>query len=185
MTSMQRVERLGETERLRMVIQAYRIFFRSIVFKGLPDMAEKIAGPAAFVDEAEIVMEGAELAIRNLLKALHGIVRIPEGDVLDKLHVYEECHNAIAKLVDGHAPLFRIRREGNRVVLEADECPHGGEPSPNVMAVYVGIVAGVIRALGGKAYPARSGKLRNYIRENGVYIVYPIEGECKIVVEKV
>ena len=184
MACIQEAEVMSESERLRMVIKAYRTFFRSIVFRGLPDMAEKIAGPAAFVDEAEIVMEGAELAISHLLRALHGLVHIPEGDILDKLHIYEECHGAIAKLVDGHAPLFRIRREGNRAILEADECPHGGEPKPNIMAVYVGIVAGVVRALGGKAYPARSEKSKHYIHEKGVYIVYPVEGECKIVVEK-
>lgn len=168
-----------------MIIQAYRTFFRSIVFHGLPEMTEKIAGPAAFIDEAEVVMRGAELAIRQLLEALKGIIDIPEGDILDKLHIYEECHATMSKLVDGGAPAFSMRREGDRVILEAEKCPHGGEPTPNAMAVYAGIIAGIIRALGGKAYPVKSEKVKRHIHEKNVYLVYPVEGKCKIIIEKV
>ena len=172
-------------ERLKKLIRAYQAFFRSIVLQGLPEIMEKVLGPAAFGDEAEVVMRGAELAAANLLEAMSGMVEVPEGDLLEKLRLHEKCHEVSKRLLgDPLYPMFNMRREGDRMIFEADRCPHGGEPTLTAMGVYAGIIAGVIRALGAKAYPVRSPEAKKHLHEEGVYIVYPVEGECKIIVER-
>ncbi len=172
-------------ERLKKLIKAYQAFFRSIVLQGLPEIMERVLGPAAFSDEAEVVMRGAEIAAAQLLEAMSGMVEIPEGDLLDKLRLHEICHEVSKKLLgDPLYPMFKMRREGDRVVFEADRCPHGGEPTATNVGVYAGIIAGVIRALGAKAYPIRHPEAKKLIRDKGAYVVYPEEGACRIIVEK-
>ncbi len=176
-------------QRLMMVLRAYQAFFRSLAFGELPRMAYRFLGRSGFAVVSEALARATIAALPALVEATKGIAQMPEGDMMDKLGYHFSCHSAARQITnDMTIGLFTPKRvDKNKLVFEANKCPQDISDNPLVPAAYVGVVVGVLRALGQKAYAASSAEDVKYLRgRGGVYVVYPDMGEkCRIVVEYV
>lgn len=177
----------SDTKRIEMVLRAYQAYFRSLAFQELPKMAYQYLGEAGFVEVAEALARATIAALPALIEATKGLVEMPESkDPLDVLPLHFQCHSKAIEITgDQSIGLFRAVRESpNRLVFEAVHCPYGIE-NPLVLASYVGIVVGVLRALGAKAYALSKPESKKYIREGYVVWGEKTDETCRIVVEKI
>ncbi len=176
-----------EYHRLKMTLKAYQAFFRSLAFSELPRMAYQFLGGAGFAEVVEALARATIAALPSLIEATRGIAEMPSGDTLDKLAYHYTCHSAAREITkDMTIGLFKpVRVDRNKLVFEADKCPHSIEDNPLVPAAYVGVIVGVLRALGAKAYGVSDPKARRHLAgRGGVYMVYPdVKERCRIVVE--
>ena len=169
-----------------MVARAYQAFFQSLAFHALPKIVHRYLGDAGFVDIVEALAEATIAALPHLLEATKGMVEVPGGDPLEKLVLHMRCHEAARRILgDESVGIFRVERlDENRVLFRAERCPHSGD-SPLLIASYIGVIVGVLRALGARAYGARSREyVRHLARGGEVYAVYPAGEGCSIVVER-
>ncbi|BEP18370.1 hypothetical protein PYJP_17220 [Pyrofollis japonicus] len=178
---------MEDRDKLSMILRAYQVYFRKLAFDQLPRIAEKYLGEAGFRVVADALAEATVAALPGLIEATKDIVSIPKGDFLKVLEVHYSCHSAARSItLDESIGLFTPKRiSDNRLELVSEQCPFGAKGLQ--LAAFVGVVVGVLRALGARAVATRDPESRKYLSP-GDYLVYAEDyGEkgCKIVVEKV
>ncbi len=136
------------------VYRACRMVLSALLTSAMPRVFERILGEAGFVDAFEVVKE----ATREALQHLYGKAGGSGG--LDALEANREAAEKVLEMLteilhDVSGVEAEVRVGGDRVEVTLRGCPEtGGEMVRR--AVYMGIVAGLLEALGGgPVRPAR------------------------------
>ncbi len=176
-----------DEEKMIMVLEAYKAYFRNLAFEELPRVARKYLGPdAGFIEISEIMARATAKELPHLMKMSESIDL--NKDPLEVLELHYTCHKlARAVAHDDEIALMMPRREGeNKLVLESPIVPENLKENPLVAASYAGVVVGVLMALGCKAKALRRPELRKHMQP-GTYAVWVEVGEdaFRVVVERV
>jgi len=177
-----------EDEKILMVLEAYKAYFRNLAFEELPRIAKKYLGPdAGFVEVSEVMARATARELPHLIRMVGSSVDLNK-DPLEVLELHYGCHKlARAVAHDDEIALLTPKREGDdRLVLESSALPKNLEENPLVAASYAGVVVGVLRALGCKARAMRRPELRKHM-EAGTYAVWVEVGKdsFRVVVERI
>ncbi|ADY73615.1 hypothetical protein Dester_0976 [Desulfurobacterium thermolithotrophum DSM 11699] len=180
------MEELQANKRVKAILRAYQVYFRKLAFERLPTLAEEYFGSAGFRIVSDALADATAAAVPGLLEAVEGIAEIPDGDLLKVLELHYIVHSAAREITrDETIGLFVPNRVSEkRLEMVAKKCPHDADGIK--LAVFVGVVAGVIKALGGKANGITDEKFMEYLPK-GSYAVWAIKEDesCKLIVEEV
>ncbi|ALU12205.1 hypothetical protein EYM_01370 [Ignicoccus islandicus DSM 13165] len=181
----------GDCKVLEWIAYFYQTYFREITFSALPKELRDILGDTAYGVITKIVMGTSSKAIPKMAKNLGFLKEGEQADILKAImELNSKCHIELHKETSkygtvGDIGLIPMEYDEEKGTLKfiLNKCP----VDIVAAAPYVGIVAGISRGLGLKAYPVRDPSQKKFIKEG--YIVYPVlkkdEGKCYIVLERV